>query len=72
MLTLQFVMLRVGLTKLHEHTPLNNLAKHVDDLPVSNVLRLEGMANRDSLPYAAVYGMGAVEEMQTLYRGTLR
>ncbi|EJD50901.1 hypothetical protein AURDEDRAFT_83944 [Auricularia subglabra TFB-10046 SS5] len=42
------------------------------DVPVSNVLALEGVANRDSLPYAGTYGLGPVHGLQTLIRGTLR
>lgn len=35
-------------------------------------LALEGVANRDSLPYAEKYGLGPIEELKDLYRGTLR
>ncbi|KAH7099522.1 Saccharopine dehydrogenase-domain-containing protein [Auriculariales sp. MPI-PUGE-AT-0066] len=42
------------------------------DVPVSNVLALEGLANRDSLGYAATYGLGPVHGLNTLIRGTLR
>ena len=41
-------------------------------LPMSDVLRLEGVANRDSLPYAETYALGRVEELRTLVRGTIR
>jgi len=33
---------------------------------------LEGLANRDSLPYAEKYGMGEVSDLKNLFRGTLR
>lgn len=42
------------------------------DVPVSNVLALEGLANRDSLSYASTYGLGPVHGLNTLIRGTLR
>ena len=42
------------------------------DVPVSSVLALEGLANRDSLSYAGTYGLGPVHGLQTLIRGTLR
>ena len=48
------------------------LAQGFPDLPVSDVLRLEGIANRDSLPYADAYGLGRVDELRTLVRGTIR
>ena len=33
---------------------------------------MEGLANRDSLPYAEKYGMGEVSDLKNLFRGTLR
>ncbi|KIP01213.1 hypothetical protein PHLGIDRAFT_131332 [Phlebiopsis gigantea 11061_1 CR5-6] len=48
------------------------LAQGFADLPVSDVLKLEGIANRDSLPYAETYGLGKVEDLRTLVRGTIR
>ncbi|GJE94028.1 saccharopine dehydrogenase-domain-containing protein [Phanerochaete sordida] len=41
-------------------------------LPVSDVLKLEGIANRDSLHYADVYSLGKLEDLRTLVRGTIR
>jgi alpha-aminoadipic semialdehyde synthase len=41
-------------------------------VPVSNVLNLEGIANRDSLPYSDTYELGKLEELRTVLRGTLR
>ncbi|KZV92569.1 hypothetical protein EXIGLDRAFT_614197 [Exidia glandulosa HHB12029] len=35
-------------------------------------LALEGVANRDSLSYASTYGLGPVQGLATLIRGTLR
>ncbi|KAF8639309.1 hypothetical protein AX17_001590 [Amanita inopinata Kibby_2008] len=32
----------------------------------------EGLANRDSLPYVDTYGLGKLEELRTVLRGTLR
>lgn len=48
------------------------LANHFQDVPLWKGLALEGLANRDSLPYAEKYGMGSVEGMTDLFRGTLR
>jgi hypothetical protein len=53
---------------------------HGDDLlqsifptvPLSNVMKFEGIANRDSLPYAKTYGLGPVGALDTVLRGTLR
>lgn len=51
------------------------LASHFADVPLWKGLALEGLANRDSLPYAEKYGMGEGEGgsgMRDLFRGTLR
>ncbi|ORX56155.1 hypothetical protein DM01DRAFT_1320289 [Hesseltinella vesiculosa] len=32
----------------------------------------EGLANRNSLGYADIYGLGSLQEMDTMFRGTLR
>lgn len=48
------------------------LLEHFSDVPVSNVLKLEGLANRDSLPYAETYALGDVSKLRTMLRGTLR
>ncbi|KAI0318332.1 Saccharopine dehydrogenase-domain-containing protein [Amylostereum chailletii] len=45
------------------------LLQHFPDVPVSNVLRLEGLANRDSIPYKDIYQL---PDAQTVLRGTLR
>ncbi|OAX41805.1 hypothetical protein K503DRAFT_863595 [Rhizopogon vinicolor AM-OR11-026] len=50
----------------------NLLSEYFPDVPISNVLKLEGLANRDSLPYAETYGLGKLESLQTVLRGTLR
>ncbi|KAL1942345.1 hypothetical protein VTO73DRAFT_6409 [Trametes versicolor] len=44
------------------------LRKHFTDVPLTNA-RYEGLANRDSLPYADAYGLGPA---RTVFRGTLR
>lgn len=41
-------------------------------LPVSGILKLEGIANRDSLSYAETYSLGKLEDLRTLVRGTIR
>lgn len=50
----------------------NILKHHFPDVPISNVLKLEGIANRDSLPYADTYGLGRLDDLRTVLRGTLR
>lgn len=32
----------------------------------------EGLANRNSLGYADIYGLGPLSNMDTMFRGTLR
>ncbi|KAG6372697.1 Saccharopine dehydrogenase-domain-containing protein [Boletus reticuloceps] len=62
--------------KLNEETveiPGENVLRHYfPDLPISNDLNLEGIANRDSLPYADTYGLGKLNDLRTVLRGTLR
>ncbi|KIJ67291.1 hypothetical protein HYDPIDRAFT_127170 [Hydnomerulius pinastri MD-312] len=48
------------------------LSNYFPDVPISNVLKLEGIANRDSLPYADTYGLGKLDNLRTVLRGTLR
>ncbi|KIJ19435.1 hypothetical protein PAXINDRAFT_68974 [Paxillus involutus ATCC 200175] len=48
------------------------LSNYFPDVPISNVLKLEGIANRDSLPYADTYGLGKLDSLRTVLRGTLR
>lgn len=48
------------------------LANHFPSVKLWNGLALEGVGNRDSLPYAEKYGMGEVDGMRDLFRGTLR
>ncbi|KAH9846018.1 Saccharopine dehydrogenase-domain-containing protein [Lenzites betulinus] len=48
----------------------NLLSRYFPDVPLSNVLRFEGLANRDSLPHADEYGLGPAT--RTVFRGTLR
>ncbi|KAF8556698.1 hypothetical protein OG21DRAFT_1482902 [Imleria badia] len=50
----------------------NVLEHHFPDVPISNLMKLEGIANRDSLPYADTYGLGKVDDLRTVLRGTLR
>lgn len=48
------------------------LRDHFPSLPLSDVLKLEGIANRDSLPYAETYDLGPVDGLRSLVRGTVR
>ncbi|KAI0349833.1 hypothetical protein OH77DRAFT_1431672 [Trametes cingulata] len=45
------------------------LRRYFPDVPLSTVLKFEGLANRNSLPYAHVYGLDGA---RTVFRGTLR
>lgn len=47
------------------------LLQNFPDVPLSNVLRLEGLANRNSMHYADTYSLKN-EELRTMLRGTLR
>jgi alpha-aminoadipic semialdehyde synthase len=47
------------------------LLQNFPDVPLSNVLRLEGLANRNSMHYAETYSLKN-EELRTMLRGTLR
>jgi len=58
--------------KLHSIPGDQLLASHFADVPLWKGLALEGLANRDSLPYAEKYGMGEVSDLKNLFRGTLR
>ena len=40
-------------------------------MPLSNILRFEGLANRNSMSYAETYALEK-EELRTMLRGTLR
>ncbi|PIL32665.1 hypothetical protein GSI_05369 [Ganoderma sinense ZZ0214-1] len=48
------------------------LRTYFPDVPLSNTLRFEGLANRNSLPYADVYGLEPLDSIRTIFRGTLR
>ncbi|CAL1702401.1 unnamed protein product [Somion occarium] len=48
------------------------LKERFPNLPISDVLKLEGIANRDSLPYRETYDLGPLDGIRTLFRGTLR
>ncbi|KAL5501124.1 hypothetical protein ACEPAH_9511 [Sanghuangporus vaninii] len=50
----------------------NLLRSNVSRLPVSEVLQLEGLPNRDSLSYSTTYDLHAADGLQTLFRGTIR
>nr|XP_019046253.1 alpha-aminoadipic semialdehyde synthase [Kwoniella bestiolae CBS 10118]OCF25183.1 alpha-aminoadipic semialdehyde synthase [Kwoniella bestiolae CBS 10118] len=48
------------------------LSRHFPEVKLWPELPLEGLANRDSMPYAEKYGLGEVEGLKDLFRGTLR
>jgi alpha-aminoadipic semialdehyde synthase len=47
------------------------LLQHFPDVPISNVLRLEGLANRNSMDYMDTYSLES-DDLRTMLRGTLR
>ncbi|KAF8530178.1 Saccharopine dehydrogenase-domain-containing protein [Hysterangium stoloniferum] len=48
------------------------LQSYFPSIPQSKFLKLEGIANRDSLPYAETYDLGPLSSLDTVLRGTLR
>ncbi|WVF71526.1 hypothetical protein IAT40_006334 [Kwoniella sp. CBS 6097] len=48
------------------------LRRHFPSVKLWDELPLEGLANRDSMPYASKYGLGEVDGLTNLFRGTLR
>ncbi|THH02997.1 hypothetical protein EW145_g6616 [Phellinidium pouzarii] len=48
------------------------LGSNISNLPVSDVLRFEGLPNRDSLTYSSTYNLQELNGLKTLFRGTLR
>ncbi|KAF8208713.1 Saccharopine dehydrogenase-domain-containing protein [Mycena galopus ATCC 62051] len=41
-------------------------------VPISREFKLEGLPNRDSLPYLSTYSLGELSNVRTVLRGTLR
>ncbi|KAG0240071.1 hypothetical protein BGW41_007236 [Actinomortierella wolfii] len=56
----------------HEINGRELMKKHFPDVPIYPGFNLEGVANRDSLSYADTYGLGPVDKLNTMFRGTLR
>ncbi|KAJ8521319.1 hypothetical protein ONZ45_g1975 [Pleurotus djamor] len=50
----------------------NILKSYFPDIPITDQFDLEGIANRDSLPYLDTYNLGKVDGIRTVLRGTLR
>ncbi|KAI8872471.1 hypothetical protein GQ42DRAFT_174340 [Ramicandelaber brevisporus] len=57
--------------RIHDIPGTQLLAQHFASVPIYNGFALEGLANRDSLPYASLYGLD-LDSMDTMFRGTLR
>ncbi len=55
--------------KTYKYIPYNRLFRRTEFLEVDGFGRFEAYANRDSLKYQNVYGLG---DINTLYRGTIR
>ncbi|ORY05235.1 hypothetical protein K493DRAFT_42596 [Basidiobolus meristosporus CBS 931.73] len=58
--------------KLHTIPGSKLLASYFPSVPIFPGFAFEGLANRDSLQYVDTYGLGPVEELDTMFRGTLR
>ncbi|KAF8953537.1 hypothetical protein BGZ52_008945 [Haplosporangium bisporale] len=56
----------------HDIAGKDLMKKHFPDVPIFPGFALEGVANRDSLSYAETYGLGPVDKLDTMFRGTLR
>ncbi|KAJ3042649.1 hypothetical protein HDV00_006928 [Rhizophlyctis rosea] len=52
--------------------PGDRLLKSAVDVNIYKGFALEGIPNRDSLKYADLYGLGPLEDIDTMFRGTLR
>ncbi|KAJ3391277.1 hypothetical protein HDU92_009137 [Lobulomyces angularis] len=52
--------------------PGSHLLKTSVDVPMFRGLALEGVPNRDSLHYTDIYGLGKLEDMDSMFRGTFR
>ncbi|WWC89390.1 uncharacterized protein L201_004313 [Kwoniella dendrophila CBS 6074] len=48
------------------------LSRHFPKVELWPELPLEGLANRESMPYAEKYGLGEINGLKNLFRGTLR
>lgn len=48
------------------------LSSYFPDVPLAKGFALEGLANRDSLSYAGTYGLGPLDNLESVFRGTLR
>lgn len=55
--------------KEYKYIPYHQLFKRIDHIHIDGFGAFEGYPNRDSLAYQSVYGL---EQIETLYRGTLR
>ncbi|MFT7345285.1 MAG: saccharopine dehydrogenase-like NADP-dependent oxidoreductase [Lentimonas sp.] len=53
----------------YKYIPYNRLFTRLDTINVDGFGKFEGYPNRDSLKYRSIYGL---EEIPTIYRGTLR
>ncbi|HET8838279.1 MAG TPA: saccharopine dehydrogenase C-terminal domain-containing protein [Flavobacteriaceae bacterium] len=53
----------------YKYIPYHRLFRRTEFLEIEGYGKFEGVANRNSLAYREVYGLG---DIQTLYRGTLR
>ncbi|KAI8929038.1 Saccharopine dehydrogenase-domain-containing protein [Entophlyctis helioformis] len=52
--------------------PGDQLLHNAVDVPIFKGFAFEGLANRDSLKYTDLYNLGRIEDLDTMFRGTLR
>ncbi|KAJ7696052.1 Saccharopine dehydrogenase-domain-containing protein [Mycena rosella] len=52
--------------------PSGLLRSYFPAVPITEEFRLEGLPNRDSVPYLKTYELGDVKDIRTVLRGTLR
>ncbi|OAJ37405.1 saccharopine dehydrogenase [Batrachochytrium dendrobatidis JEL423] len=57
--------------KVH-NIPGSELMKNVFNVPIFKGFAFEGVANRDSLVYTDLYNLGDLEDLDSMFRGTLR
>lgn len=53
-------------------TPGTHLLKSALNVPMYKGFAFEGIPNRDSLKYVDLYNLGRLENLDSMFRGTLR
>lgn len=64
---------KINLSLQMHHVPGKELlSSYFPSVPIMPGFALEGLANRNSIPYAEEYNLGPLESLETVFRGTLR